>query len=128
EGLVAFRMARSRPDDRKKWLAVGDRAIQRYQIWTTHSVWNFENKLLLLEAESLFSQGEYDSAEKKFMASIDSACRHKFVHEQGLALDLLASLYAFRGNSDKETECLEGAFDCYERWGALGLLSCIREK
>jgi len=128
EGLVAFRMARSRPNDEQKWLVKGESAIQRYETWTTHSEWNFENKFLLLEAESLFSQCNYDSAEKKYIASIESARRHKFIHEQGLALDLLASLYKLRGDSDKETECLEGAYGCYETWGAHGLLSHIRNE
>ncbi|KAL7465110.1 hypothetical protein ACHAXS_009397 [Conticribra weissflogii] len=120
-------MARSQPNV-NKWLEIGERAIQSHKTWVKHSEWNFENKLLLLEAELLYLKGKYVSAEKKYISSIESAHRHKFVHEEGLAMDRISSYYKFRGNVGKETEYLNGAFSCYETWGALGLLKHLVEK
>ncbi len=125
EGLVAFRMARSQ-SDADMWLEIGERAIRSYRIWSTHSAWNFENKLLLLEAECFFSKGEYDSAEKKYVASIESARRHKFVHEEGLAMAMMAFYFKILGDEGKEKEYLDGALGCYEKWGALGVVMHIR--
>jgi len=125
EGLLAFRLARSEVD-RENWLSIGQKAINTYQTWVKHSEWNFENKLLLLEAESHFSNYEYESAETTYLASIDSARRHKFVHEEGLASDLLASFFIDRGDVEKGIGYLQGAFSCYEKWGAFGLLKHLR--
>ncbi|KAL7463497.1 hypothetical protein ACHAXS_003866 [Conticribra weissflogii] len=125
EGLVAFYMNRSQPDV-DMWRKIGDKAIRNYQTWAKHSGWNFENKLLLLEAESLFSKGEYDSAEKKYVASIESARRHKFVHEEGLAMAMFSNYFKIFGNAGKKNEYLDGAFGCYEKWGAFGVVGHLR--
>jgi len=125
EGLIAFRTARAQPDV-EKWPKIGGRAIRSYQTWAKHSEWNFENKLLLLEAEWLLTKGEYDSAEKKYVASMESAHRHKFVHEEGLAMALMSHYFKSRGDAGKEKEYLDGAIACYEKWGAFGLVSHIR--
>ncbi len=124
-GLLAFRLARSE-GDREYLLSSGEKSITSYQTWVMHSKWNFENKLLLLEAECDFANREYESAEKKYLASIDSARRHKFIHEEGLAMDLLASFYNERGDVEKGLEYLDGSFSCYEKWGASGLLKHLR--
>jgi len=124
EGLVAFQMIRSQPNE-EEWVGIGEQSIKSYQTWVRNSKWNFENKLLLLEAESLFSKGDLDAAEKKYLASIESARRHKFVHEEGLALDLLASFYKSQANAVKEKEYFDLAIACYEKWGAFGILNHI---
>ncbi len=116
-GLVAFQMYRSAIDGRK-WLTVGKEAITKFQNWAKHSQWNFENKLFLLEAELLFSEGDHNSAEKKYFDSIESARQHKFVHEEGLAMDLLAAFYKTQGCDEKQKECLRGSLRCYDTWGA----------
>ncbi len=125
EGLVAFHMVRSRNNE-QKWLPIGEQSITNYRAWVKHSEWNFENKLLLLEAESLFTKGEYDVAEEKYLASIDSAHRHRFIHEEGLAMQLLASFYKIR-DVEKEKKYLESSYSCYEKWGACGLLKHLQE-
>ncbi len=124
EGLVALEMARSQSDNHK-WLMIGERSITKYEEWAQHSEWNFESKLFLLKAELLFLQGDYASAEKKYIASIESARRHKYVHEQGLALDMFATFHNFRGNVEQEVECLQGVYACYKTWGAFGILRTI---
>ncbi len=124
EGLVAFQMIRSQSNE-EEWVDAGEQSIKSYQTWVRNSEWNFENKLLLLEAESLFAKGDLDAAEKKYLASIESAHRHRFVHEEGLASDLLASFYRTQGNVLKEKEYFDLAIACYEKWGAFGLINQI---
>eukprot|EP01082_Thalassiosira_pseudonana_P010612 g9521.t1 g9521 contig37:145317-146493(+) len=48
-----------------------------------NSTWNFENKLLLLEAEHHFAIGDFEAA-KKYGASCESARNHRFLQEEGL--------------------------------------------
>ncbi|KAL7473519.1 hypothetical protein ACHAXS_013974 [Conticribra weissflogii] len=88
-----------------------------------HSEWNFENKLLLLEAEIHFSKGEHGLAEDKYYAAIESARRHRFVHEEGLSYELLSNFYKSRGEDEKEREFMMNAILCYRKWGANGLLA-----
>lgn len=120
-GLVAFQMCRSKIDVHE-WLTVGKEAIKKFRDWAKHSEWNFENKLFLLEAEFLLSEGDHNSAEKKYFESIESARRHRFVHEEGVAKDLLASFYKTQGNTEKQKEFFSGALRCYDAWGATAVV------
>lgn len=121
EGLTAFHLARC-SDDREKWMNVGQSALKRYESITKHSVWNFENKMLLLEAERHFSRGEKDMAQQKYEASIESARRHRFVHEEGLAMELFGDFYKKTGNDNEAAGQIANARVCFEKWGAFGLL------
>lgn len=46
--------------------------------------WLRENKRLLIEAENHHLNGDLDDAKQKYLLSIGSAKKHKFVHEEGL--------------------------------------------
>lgn len=120
EGLNAFQLARESHD--KNWIEIGECAIASFQKWMKHSVWNFENKLLLLQAELNFLQGLKDDAIDTYQASIKSAQDHRFVHEQGLAIELLGSLYRHYGDEVQAKLQLTGARKCYKQWGAHGII------
>ncbi|KAL7467742.1 hypothetical protein ACHAXS_007979 [Conticribra weissflogii] len=122
QGLAAFHKFRHESRD-TKWLRIGEDALHQLQLWAGHSTWNFENKLFLLEAEMHFSIGDYDNAERKYLSSIQSAHCHRFVHEEGLSLELLSSFYKTRGREDDERDFMTRAIQCYRDWGALGLLN-----
>ena len=117
EGLTAFQLARTSAD-MNHWIEIGQCAIASFQEWVKHSVWNFENKLLLLQAELNFLNGLKDDAIEIYQASIKSATDHRFVHEQGLAIELLGSLYKHYGDVDQMKSQLTSARKCYEKWGA----------
>merc|ERR1711957_178991 len=59
EGLVSFQLARQTSDETKtRWVEIGESALVKMKCWTTHSPWNFENKMLLLEAEKMYILGQ----------------------------------------------------------------------
>jgi len=93
-----------------------------------HGYWNWENKLLLLEAESHACEGELEMAKSKFRASIDSAKRHRFVHEEGLASELLGAFLEENGNVDEAKEHYAYARLCYQKWGAFALADRLSQK
>lgn len=44
EGVTAFHFARKRPSE-SKWMVIGKQALMSFREWTTHSNWNWENKV-----------------------------------------------------------------------------------
>eukprot|EP00569_Conticribra_weissflogii_P000722 CAMPEP_0171357828 /NCGR_PEP_ID=MMETSP0878-20121228/46434_1 /TAXON_ID=67004 /ORGANISM="Thalassiosira weissflogii, Strain CCMP1336" /LENGTH=1324 /DNA_ID=CAMNT_0011863881 /DNA_START=50 /DNA_END=4024 /DNA_ORIENTATION=+ len=125
QGLAAFHMFRHQGRD-AKWLRIGESSMRQLQLWAGHSTWNFDNKFFLLEAESHFSKGEYDHAEMKYLSAIKSARTHRFLHEEGLSLELLSSFYEACEREDDQRNHLSRAIQCYKEWGALGLLNDSR--
>jgi len=121
EGLVSFQLAR-RSETRSKWITLGEAAIQTFRSWVTHSSWNFENKLALLEAESYFCRGKYNEAENKYEDAIKYSRIHRFVHEEAIAMELYSSFLKACGRVDEYSTLFAGAMDCYKKWGAFGLL------
>eukprot|EP00984_Skeletonema_dohrnii_P029809 scaffold20692_cov67-Skeletonema_dohrnii-CCMP3373.AAC.1 len=59
-GLLSLHYYRGSRD--KFWMDRAEHAIQKMEVWTAESVWNFENKLLLLQAERHYAFGEMDRA------------------------------------------------------------------
>jgi hypothetical protein len=54
--------------------------------------------------------------------SIVSARKHRFVHEEGLAMELFGEFQSATGNAEEAKEQKRLARVCYEKWGAFGLL------
>eukprot|EP00985_Skeletonema_marinoi_P033750 scaffold42077_cov139-Skeletonema_marinoi.AAC.1 len=120
-GISAFRLARLEDGKSREWEIVGKDALLKYQTYVKFSDWNWENKMLLLEAESYACEGELEKAKFKFRASIDSAQKHRFVHEAGLASELLGMLYEENGNEEEAMQQYAHARSCYQQWGAFAL-------
>ena len=128
QGVSAFRLARLEDDKAEEWKGVGNNAISQYQTWVKYSEWNWENKLLLLEAELHVCDGELEMAKSKFKASIDSARRHRFVHEEGLASELLGTFLDESGEEAEESKRqFAHARSCYQKWGAFALADRLLE-
>ena len=121
EGLSAFQLARN-PSNKCNWIEVGQLSIALFKQWMKHSVWNFESKLLLLQAELHFCLGNKESAIDKYQRSSKSAQENGFVHEEGLAFELLGSLYMHYGDLDEAKLQIESAHTCYKKWGAFGII------
>eukprot|EP00984_Skeletonema_dohrnii_P017715 scaffold8139_cov132-Skeletonema_dohrnii-CCMP3373.AAC.4 len=62
-GLLSLHYYRESQD--QFWLDRAEHAIQKMEVWTAESVWNFENKLFLLQAERHYSFGNV-----KFVAAL----------------------------------------------------------
>ncbi|KAL3805697.1 hypothetical protein HJC23_005941 [Cyclotella cryptica] len=121
EALSAFQLART-SSEKSKLIEVGHHAISLFTRWANHSTWNFENKLLLLQAELLFFTGDNEGAIEKYQASIVSAQSSHFVQEEGLAFELLGSLYLHCGDPDHAMLQMTSAYKCYKKWGAFGII------
>ena len=122
EGLTALRLALSATNDTDKWIGTGEAAVSTFQTWKSHSTWNFENKYLLLLAELKQVNGDLVSAEEFYKSSILSARSHKFVHEEGLAMESLGLFYRNIGREEDAIEMLMSARSCYVKWGASAIV------
>ncbi|KAK1738571.1 putative AAA ATPase [Skeletonema marinoi] len=83
-----------------------------------HSDWNYANKLCLLVAEQQSLSDDHRNAIKLYDASIKSARKSGFIHEQGLACEKAGFYYKRYGNNDKALEYFKQARECYEEWGS----------
>ena len=119
EGLASFQFARqTRASESAKWMERGQSVLAKMRCWSEHSLWNWENKVLLLEAESMFANGEIDSAGRFYNSAIRSAREHKFVHEEAIASELAGMFYFEIGLQQKSYSYLVHSVDCYKKWGA----------
>ena len=94
------------------------KAVVSLETWGGYCAWNFSNKASLLRAELHFLRGEHAEVEKKYKASVLLAYKHHFLHEEGLAMELLGMFYMSIGNKEAAKSSLMGAQACYVRWGA----------
>jgi len=124
-GLVAFATARYHGDNEKEMIRVAEESISTIKIWAKHSYWNFANKLFLLEAEYWFLNGNEKLARRKFGDSIAAAAKHRFKNEEGLAAQRAAIFHLHYNRKQEASSYLKHAKDCYERWGATGLVEQI---
>ena len=95
------------------------KAIAAMKDAAANSEWNFMNKLRLLEAEQQSITQRHFLAIDLYDASIQSAKKSGFIHEQGLACEK-AGLY-FKNkdsNNEKALEYFKQARECYEEWGS----------
>ena len=52
-----------------------------------------EQNVMLLEAESMFTNGDFDRAGPLYDSAIRSAREHKFIHEEAIASELAGTFY-----------------------------------
>jgi tetratricopeptide (TPR) repeat protein len=96
-GLASFLIYRETADP--FWALQGERFRQRLKSWEEQgSLWNFENKTFLLDAEKSFNDGDLEIARVSYENAIASSRHHKFIHEEALAYELAASFYLNTGN------------------------------
>lgn len=117
EGIAALHLARS--TNLEKWRQMGESAIERMSLLLQHSCWNFENKLLCLQAEMEYVNNNHCKAEHLYKAAIASACAHKFIHEEALAHELYGRFCLENRMIDNATEQLNQSLKKYIQWGAL---------
>ncbi len=127
DGLIAFYYARKRRSDENRWTDIGNGVLNLMEVWAMSSDLNFSNKLFLLQAESFFLRGEERAALQKYQASIRSAQDHRFIHEEGLAHERLASFHDHYGRRVEALACFNAAKRCYERWGAQAVVERVEK-
>ena len=126
DGLIAFYYARKRRSDENRWTEIGNGVLALMEVWAKEgSDWNFSNKLFLLQAECFFLRGDERAALQKYNASIKSAQDHRFIHEEGLAHERLASFHDHYGRRSEALICFNAAKRCYEHWGAQAVVQRV---
>jgi hypothetical protein len=77
-GLISFRAAKeSREQQRERWYQRGHQSKVALKRWADSSLWTYENKWYLLEAEESFCNNEFEAAKSFYEKAISSAKDHK---------------------------------------------------
>lgn len=116
EGLCSYWIGRE--ENIAKWISKGNESMLALQKLVQFSVWNFENKYLLLQAEEHFSERNFELAEKLYDEAISSAKEHRFVNEQALANELAGFFYLETGRRQKSIHYFSQAIKKYNEWEA----------
>lgn len=101
--------------------------MSKMREWSSYSTWNFENKLLLLEAEWHNASGDYDIAALSYETSVSSASEHKFINEEALASKLAGTFFLERGHRTKSRKYFERSVACFRIWGAHAVAKQVEE-
>lgn len=122
DGLIGLFFARKHREDEAKWTEAGLDAIRSLRKWVKSSEWNFSNKLYLLEAEYYFLKEDDERAMVCYHAAIKAAHEHRFIHEEGLAEEKIATYLLHKGRHDDALGHFINAKNCYDVWGAHALV------
>ena len=115
-GLNAFQMMKRSNASKHKITARN--ALDAMKSAATHSKWNYRNKFLLLEAETLSFGGKQEEARSAYAAAITASRSSRFVHEQALACELAGFHYKKLGNNEKACDFFNHAKKLYTEWGS----------
>ncbi|KAL7480275.1 hypothetical protein ACHAW6_005968 [Cyclotella cf. meneghiniana] len=117
-GLISFQFYRETRDP--LWLENGSKCKADMKVWAEQgSLWNFQHKHLLLEAEEHYSIGKFENAQILYARSISSAKAHQFISDEALACELAAKFYLNTGNSTSSLDHFRLAHQKYHEWGAI---------
>jgi len=126
EALTSFYFMRQTGEER--YMIRGENALRKIREWSVHSDWNFKNKLLLVEAEMHNTRKEFDKAAVCYEASIRASQKHKFIHEEAIAIELAGIFFFERGLRQISKSFFEHSIECYEKWGAFAVANRVRGK
>eukprot|EP00566_Odontella_aurita_P013190 CAMPEP_0113587878 /NCGR_PEP_ID=MMETSP0015_2-20120614/35175_1 /TAXON_ID=2838 /ORGANISM="Odontella" /LENGTH=459 /DNA_ID=CAMNT_0000493631 /DNA_START=1 /DNA_END=1380 /DNA_ORIENTATION=- /assembly_acc=CAM_ASM_000160 len=115
-GLAAIAMARK--EGRDKWNSCISSNMEQMKRWALSSPWNFQHKLELMNAEYAFLDGDVVSATNMYKSAVDTAAKHRFVHEQAVALERAGIFHLEQGNPANASALFKRACTCYSKWGA----------
>ena len=124
EGLASFLLARQTTNnsERSRWIEKGENVLTKIRYWSEHSSWNWEDKMVLLEAEKMYTMGNFDQASLLYERAIRLAHEHKFVNDEAIASELAGVFFCERGLDDVKAEALLlHSVQCYKTWGALAV-------
>ena len=124
EGLALFLLSRqtTRDGERLRWIEKGENVLTKMKYWSKHSSWNWESKMVLLEAEKLYTMGNIDQASLFYERAIRVAREHKFVNDEAIASELAGVFFCERGLDNVKAEALVlHSVQCYKTWDALAV-------
>ena len=124
EGLASFLLARQTTNnsERSRWIEKGENVLTKIRYWSEHSSWNWEDKMVLLEAEKMFTIGNCDQAALLYERAIRLAHEHKFINDEAIASELAGIFFCERGLNDTKAEALLlHSVQSYKTWSALAV-------
>jgi hypothetical protein len=127
EGLACYLCSFEATDQVSKaaWVGRGQSILAKIRSWHEHSSWNWENKVLLLEAMEMHTLGNYDAAEPLYINSIRSACEHKFIHEEAIASELAGDFFNEHRSHLESYALYMHSIKCFNEWGALAVATRV---
>jgi len=125
EGLSALALARDTKEE--KWRSIGEASVEAMAKLVSYSRWNYENKLLLLQAELHYTNGRNGMAELSYQSSILSAREHRYVQEEALALEIFGVFLVENKQIRRGLEQLEMAADKYHGWGSVKKVRDVKD-
>ena len=123
EGLASFLLARqTNNSERTRWIEKGENVLTKIRYWSEHSSWNWEDKMVLLEAEKMYTVGNFDQAALLYERAIRLAHEHKFINDEAIASELAGIFFFERGLNEMKGEAhLLHSVQSYKTWGALAV-------
>jgi hypothetical protein len=123
EGLASFLLARqtTRDSERLRWIEKGENVLTKMKYWSEHSSWNWESKMVLLEAEKMYTVGSYEQASLFYDRAIRVAHDHKFINDEAIVSELAGVFFCERKLHAKAEAILLHSVQCYKTWGALAV-------
>jgi len=126
EGLACFLYFRGSDDiDKTKLIERGRSTLAKVRSLAEHSSWNWQNKVLLLEAMELHAMGNLDEAGPFYISSIQSAQEHKFIHEEAIASEMAGEYLFELGHQSEAYALYKHSIKCFNEWGANAVSSRV---
>ena len=127
EGYACFLCSREAEEPAKTALIEkGQSILREAKSLAKHSSWNWQNKVLLLEALEMHTIGNLDAAGPLYTSSIRSAQEHKFMHEEAIASELTAEYLLEMGRQAEAYEVYKHSIKCFEEWGAQAVVNRVK--
>uniref|UniRef100_A0A7S4N4G3 Orc1-like AAA ATPase domain-containing protein n=1 Tax=Odontella aurita TaxID=265563 RepID=A0A7S4N4G3_9STRA len=115
-GLTAIVLARKQ--GRSAWEGAINTTMGKMSKWAKSAPWNCDHKLELMIAEYSYLENNLMAAAKAYDSAIASANKHRFVHEEALALERAGIFYLETGNHSTASGYFARAHACYLQWEA----------
>uniref|UniRef100_A0A7S4JZ20 Orc1-like AAA ATPase domain-containing protein n=1 Tax=Odontella aurita TaxID=265563 RepID=A0A7S4JZ20_9STRA len=125
-GLTSLAMERKERCGR--WMNTIHRTMNQMRGWTSSSPWNFQHKMELMIAECAFLGGDMSAAAEAYDSAIATAAKHRFIHEQGLALERAGIFYLESCDHAAASDRFMKAYDCYIQWEAFSKAAHLKEQ
>eukprot|EP00957_Ditylum_brightwellii_P060742 4611847-Ditylum_brightwellii.AAC.1 len=116
EGLVSYALAHK--TNEAKWEILGRNATDKMFQYASIVPINFQHKLLLLQAESLFFSGDSMNASKYYDAAIKTAGENNFIQDQAIAYERAGVFHSSEGSALIASQYFGQAHVSYLKWGA----------
>ena len=123
EGLASFYLARQTRDieEKVKLIEKGDNVLTKLKYWSEHSTWNWESKVVLLEAEKMYTVGNFDRASLFYERALRVSREHKFINDEAISSELAGTFFSEQLDDVKAEALLLHSVQSYKTWGALAV-------